>query len=220
MNNCSSCKKECEWVKSTHQCKECINERKKNWKRKKKNRLCEYCKNEFIPNSIAKECSLKCRILNKIERKENGCWDWKGKITNAGYGEITLDRKYLLIHREAYKLFKGDIPNGLNVCHSCDNKKCCNPDHLWVGTQKENINDCVKKDRRTKGGWSYTREYAPRNTGRPGQKHHANKIRDHDVYEIRELLKQGLNQKQIANRYGVDQSVISKIKNGKAWSHI
>lgn len=77
-------------------------------------------------------------------KKTESCWIWKGKIGNSGYG--VFNRKESS-HRKSYELFKGEVEPGLCVCHTCDNPKCVNPDHLWIGTQKENITDSINKGR-------------------------------------------------------------------------
>lgn len=109
-------------------------------------RKCLYCNNKFIANSIAKECTIECRLMNRIKNVK-GCWEWQGKITNSGYGEIRVNQKHMLTHRLSYQTFVREIPSGMIVCHKCDNKKCCNPDHLWLGTQKQNCKDKIKKNR-------------------------------------------------------------------------
>ena len=146
MELCNKCGNIGEIVKPGLRCRKCCNEYKNKWQRTKKNRTCILCNEPFVPNGRAKECSLKCKLLNRI-KKVNGCWEWQGKITNVGYGEITHERKYVLAHRCSYKTFKGEIPKGMHICHSCDNKKCINPEHLWIGTQQENILDAMSKGR-------------------------------------------------------------------------
>lgn len=145
----STCKKCGVFVFSTRsyvQCEQCRLNYKREWLRRKKNRICCYCQKSFIPKSIAKECSIKCKLLNRII-EINGCWEWQGKITNSGYGEISYDKKHRLAHRESYRIFSGVIPEGMQICHHCDNKKCINPKHLWCGTIIENMQDAKKKGR-------------------------------------------------------------------------
>jgi hypothetical protein len=108
--------------------------------------LCIICRSSFTKDSISDACSLKCRIIQMSEKLENGCWLWKG--TRAGdYGKVRWKQKTISAHRSSYLAFKGEIPPGLNVCHTCDNPICVNPEHLWLGTQKENVLDSKKKKR-------------------------------------------------------------------------
>jgi hypothetical protein len=190
-----------------------------------KEKKCDYCNKIYKPNSQCKECGLKCRLLNGI-KKNGDCWDWKRKISKTGYGQITINSKYCSVHRESYKFFKGEIPLGNQVCHSCDNKKCINPEHLWVGTQKENIQDAKNKNRLAdQRGRKHSKETLEKLKLRPhsdrrGEKHHLRKLNEKDIFKIRDLLKNGYTQKQIGEMYEVNQSTICQIKNGKRWSHI
>lgn len=86
---------------------------------------------------------------NKYEVNEiTGCWEWKRATNNIGYGMFRWATGIMrTAHRVSYELFKGPIPKGLVVCHTCDNPKCVNPDHLWLGTMKDNHTDMVNKGR-------------------------------------------------------------------------
>lgn len=94
---------------------------------------------DAVEIEIAKE-----RLLSKVE-KTDSCWLWRGGFNSRKYGKMYADKKSWLAHRLSFTLFNGPIPDGLHVCHSCDVPACVNPDHLWVGTAKDNIRDAVDK---------------------------------------------------------------------------
>jgi len=137
--------------------------------------ICRICSNVFNGNNFSKVCSLKCRIHDGIIKDDNGCWMWiKGQ--SGDYGKIIWKGKTSTAHRASYRAFKGEIPEGLNVCHKCDKPLCVNPDHLWLGTQKENRQDAVNKNRTPKG-----------------TKNHFHKFTDKQVEEMIKLKKEGFS---------------------------
>lgn len=89
---------------------------------------------------------LQAKFLKKV-RKTKGCWWWTAGESSGGYGSLSFGGKPQKAHRVSFTLFKGPIENGLLVCHSCDNKLCVNPEHLWLGTDKDNTMDSIKKGR-------------------------------------------------------------------------
>lgn len=91
---------------------------------------------------------IKKRFLSKIKKNSKGCWIWQGATYMNGYGHLRANAKYWSAHRFSYTLFKGEIPKGLVVMHTCDEKLCTNFRHLKAGTQQENVQDCIAKGRR------------------------------------------------------------------------
>lgn len=151
------------------------------------------------------------------------CWVWSGAKDRHGYGRSWkgrkgLDRKSVLAHRLAYEAFVGPIPNGLFVCHSCDNPPCVNPSHLWLGTNRDNTDDMLKKCRSAHGErhMSKTRP----DLIRRGSGQSTSKLREPDVLDIRLRAARGERLKAIACSFGVDPALISRIVHGKRWRHV
>lgn len=114
------------------------------------------------------------RIKRATLETESGCWEWQLGKDRVGYGRLKVqlgsrsEFRYTSAHRYAWELFRGPIPAGLNVLHRCDNRPCCNPAHLFLGTQKENIDDMHRKGRGPRG---YRRD--PEACRRNGARRHA-----------------------------------------------
>lgn len=137
----------------------------------------------------------------RVVESLSGCWEWTGAKTRAGYGVFSIRGKLVYAHRYSYEETIGQIPSGLCVCHRCDNRACVNPDHLFLGTIRENAHDAMVKGR-----------------VRHGRNHPNAKLDEHGVGEIRSRLVRGENQAAIARSYGVTASNISHIKRGATWA--
>lgn len=140
------------------------------------------------------------RILEKIIKKDNGCWVFTGHINFFGYGMIKIGGKYGVpthAHREVFKHFKGEIPSGLFVCHKCDNPPCCNPDHLFLGTHQDNMDDMKRKGRRKNPF---------------GEKSYNNKFSKELVAKIK---KDPRSYNTLKREYSMSKGHISMIKNNK-----
>lgn len=149
------------------------------------------------------------KILMMSTPRENGCWEWNGCVQGNGYSRIRLNGKTEYGHRASYLAFKGEIPEGMDVCHSCDNRKCVNPDHLSIGTRKENMQDCVSKGRTTKG-LSFN----------CGSTCGLSKLTEADVITARALAIMGVVPRVIAESLGVHKDTIRCAIKRKTWRHI
>lgn len=100
------------------------------------------------------ELSLLDKLLNKIViNQHTDCWEWTAGVNNLGYGMIRDEKRMRSAHRVSYEEHIGKIPHGMCVCHACDNPKCINPKHLWLGTRKQNTQDMIDKNRHRIFGW-------------------------------------------------------------------
>jgi hypothetical protein len=150
-------------------------------------------------------------ISENSEIDINDCWIWKRSKIKKGYGHPKFKGKSIYAHRLSYLTFVGEISNNLFVLHTCDNPACVNPKHLFLGTNQDNMNDKVNKNRQAKG-----------------EDHGRSKLLKKEVNEIRilwsaELAKRArgkaiqLTQKELAKRFKVDRATISRIVNNRRW---
>lgn len=200
-------------VTGISKCKKCGNEFK--W------RICSY---EPEPKHCSSKCKFKYKTATyeeKLERvkfyyeknviKKEGCWDWKGPIDHYGYGKTTTKTGigFNTAHKTSWILHKGKIPEGKIVCHSCDNRLCSNPDHLWLGTHKQNTHDMIKKGRLKSGIWNQF-----------GSKNPIRKLNEDQVMQIKNLLSQGRTGAEIARLFKVSSNVIYDIKSERTWKQV
>lgn len=142
---------------------------------------------------------------DKVDKKgPDECWNWQAGIAAKGrYGSFKLGKYNMLAHRAAYILTHGEIPEGESVLHRCDNPACVNPNHLFLGTQLENMKDRQAKNRQARG----------KTNGR-------SKVTDNDVSNIRAEARSGSNPAAIARAYGVSRDAVSDIISRKTWKHV
>lgn len=157
---------------------------------------------------MTKRMALKERFEAKFVRAD-GCWEWRAALNTSGYGKIgTGAGQCTEAHRVAYRLYVGEIPDGLCVCHTCDNRKCVNPAHLFLGTRADN-----NADKRRKG--------RDANCVHRGSKHGMALLVESQVLEIRRLRRETtMTQEEIGDLFGVSKIVVFHIVHRKTWRHI
>lgn len=212
----------------------------KHTKQRAFDRICPACGQTFVTGSSIKiHCSPECRVREAATSfaEQDSCWEWPASRNPvSGYGQLSAwkdgRRIMLSAHRIAYEAFVGPIPNGMQVCHSCDNTGCFNPSHLFVGTQRDNVDDMWQKGRATQRlpHLHWTKKYPERikrGDDHPlrddssclprGTSHHNAKITEDDVREIRKSTE---TLDALSRRYGLSQSSLSSIRRGKTWRHV
>lgn len=166
--------------------------------------------------------------LSNFSVSDRGCWEWAGAREKDGYGTLEWNGKKRKAHRLAYEYFIGPVDN-LLVCHHCDNPPCINPQHLFLGTHKDNHLDSVIKGRRATGsrnGRNTHPERYPRGSNHPRTLHPEwwpSKLTPADVRYIRRHYKAGRNNKNstyFARIYSVNRRTIMCAINGRHWRHI
>jgi hypothetical protein len=145
---------------------------------------------------------MEARFLKHVNKTE-GCWLWTGSISRR-YGMFRIGNKTRRVNRVAYELWKGEIPEGLHILHSCDEPRCVNPEHLRTGTNDENV-----KDRHERKRWADMK----------GVKNSNNKLSEDDVKEIR-VMCGFFNRSEVARMYGVTPSTTHEIYHRKKWCDI
>jgi hypothetical protein len=138
------------------------------------------------------------RLLARFEINESGCWLCDIHVNKLGYSAIQINKKMIASHRLSYRSFIGEIPDGLCVLHRCDTRNCINPEHLFLGTQADNIHDMVAKNRQSS----------------------FRILTEQQVAQIKTALSQGQRQVDLARQYGVREPVIYNIKHNILWKRV
>lgn len=187
---------------------------------------CKHCHKLFIShkNGSRKYCSQSCStsVRNKLialptedifwrnivpPKHKNDCWLYKSvqRCKSSGYGMIYINQRYYSAHRFSWELYNGRIPKGKFCLHRCDIRNCVNPDHLFLGTNKDNMRDKVKKGR---ANVPY------------GEKHHGSIINDNIAKKIKLNIKKGISAPEIAKNFNISKGIVFAIKSGKCWKHV
>lgn len=137
----------------------------------------------------------------------SGCWLWDRALNASGYGNFAPPAAYCdgrivamqLAHRLAYEAYVAPIPDGMSVCHHCDVRACCNPDHLWLGTNADNVSDRARKGRSAK------------------MIGHANGRAKLTGEAVEAILRLDAPTRELATRFGVSMSTVQRVRGGKSW---
>jgi hypothetical protein len=138
---------------------------------------------------------------------KTGCWEWQKYLNRCGYGQISYRGNHARAHRISWIVFKGDIPEGLCVLHKCDNPKCINPDHLFLGTRKDNNDDMRLKGRRN-------------DVGAPGIRARHAKFNDEQILNIRTYENTWKNCEILGKQFDVSPNTIYRILKRETWKHL
>lgn len=159
--------------------------------------------NSTAPPITLQDCR---RFWSKVASGEPGeCWPYLGYLNKHGYGQFSINGRIRRAHIIAYFLATGVWPAPLCVLHRCDNRRCMNPDHLWLGTDADNV-----ADRDTKG----------RGRNLQGEEHGCAKLTETQVLAIRTCFGQGMSKRRLAADFGVSRITVRRIVNGTHWKHL
>lgn len=173
------------------------------------------------------------RFTENYVESASGCWEWTGDMTESGYGRMFFRGRMEVAHRVGYVLHRGPIGDGLCACHTCDNRRCVNPSHIFLGTKADNSADMVAKGRSLTGNRNPSRVYPERRARgeRHGMNLHPERRTNGErnrhavltaeiVLEMRSDRANGLSYAQIAEKHGVPYGMAYKAVTGLRWSHL
>lgn len=193
--------------------------------RKKYSTVCVICNKPLRPKQ-SKFCSREChhqykRLGNarpskevyaerfwKRVRENNGCWEWQGSIQPNGYGAVSYQGVSRYAHRVAYEITYGTIPDGMFVCHHCDNRKCVRLDHLFLGTNADNMRDMSQKGR------------ARPPVALKGEACPTSKLTEAQVHAIRSERINGATWMELVRKYNVGRTTVKRVVKRLSWAHI
>lgn len=165
--------------------------------------VCAYQSRRDDPREHAPRLDLWARFWVRVD-VSGTCWNWTGGVFGGGYGSVKINGINYGAHQVAFELFIGVIPPGLFVLHTCDNRRCVNPSHLFLGTNADNIADMVQKQRHSHG------------SGHPDAK-----LDERSVSDIRQRWEHGgITQVALAAEYGVAPSTIRGVLRRVNWKHV
>jgi hypothetical protein len=149
-----------------------------------------------------------------------GCWLWTAGGVPRGYGTMRIGspRRAAYAHRVSWELHRGPIPKGFDVCHKCDTPQCVNPDHLFLGTRSDNMQDCACKGRSCTGDRNGMRKHPERITR--GSLRADAKLTETAAADIRERAGKGTPRKVLAAEYGVCTGTVDAVVNRRTWNHV
>lgn len=196
--------------------------KRKQWKRLDLVFECATCGAQFNPwggrENTSKYCSVECsqpardasvrntpEDFNTYFMQGDGCWEWNGPRNKSGYGFFAIEGNSIRAHRYSYERSNGQIPEGLLVCHHCDNPPCVNPDHLFLGTHQDNANDMVAKGRASRKAVVHSED------------HHLTKLTRQQVWMIRSDERPA---RLVAPEYSISKSTVWAIRRRHAWRHV
>lgn len=160
------------------------------------------------------------RFWSTVDRSggPNACWEWQGRRDPHGYGRFCSQRRTWRANRLALAFGKGEYDSNLDACHSCDNPPCCNPAHLWAGTNAQNRADSKAKGR-TPSGDRHGMALHPESRC-IGEKNAGAVLTEGQVVAIRLARQQGKAIRALAREYGVHQRTIQRVVKGTHWRHL